>query len=204
MTNNRISLRAATVQDAPVLLAIYAPYVRDTAITFEYDVPGVEEFAGRISHTRETYPYLVAEDPDTGEVLGYAYAGPFGARRSYAWAVETSIYVRRDVRGRGTGRTLYAALERVLRAQGFVAMYARIAYPPDGVEDEFLTAASVAFHEHLGFHLAGTFHRCACKFGRWYDMVWMERSIAPRVPNQADPVPFPQMTDILPQLLRGE
>ncbi|MGI6535833.1 MAG: GNAT family N-acetyltransferase [Eggerthellaceae bacterium] len=204
MAKTPISLRAATAADAPRIRAIYEPYVRETAITFEYTVPDVREFADRISRTRETYPYLVAEDPGTGKMLGYAYAGPFSARRAYDWAVETSIYVRRDVRGKGTGRALYAALERVLRAQGFVAMYACIAYPPDGVEDVYLTGASVAFHEHLGFHVAGTFRRCACKFGRWYDMVWMERSIAPRVPQQPDAVPFPQMADALPRLLNGE
>lgn len=204
MAERGISLRVATAADAPQLAAIYAPYVRETAITFEYDVPSVREFAARICHTLEAYPYLVAQDPDTGEVLGYAYAGRFSARRAYDWAAETSIYVRRDARRRGTGRALYAALARVLRAQGVVALYACIAYPPDGADDEYLTAASAAFHKHLGFHVAGTFKRCACKFGRWYDMVWMEHPIAPRVPDPPDVVPFPQLADAVPRLLRGE
>lgn len=204
MAKNPPSLRAATVADASRIRAIYAPYVCKTAITFEYTIPDVREFADRISRTLETYPYLVADDPDTGEMLGYAYAGSFGARRAYDWAVETSIYVRRDVHGKGIGRALYAALERVLRAQGFVAMYACIAYPPDGVDDGYLTSASVAFHKHMGFQMVGLFRRCAYKFDRWYDMVWMERSIAPRAPQQPDVTPFPQMANALPRLLNVE
>ena len=90
-------IRVAREEDAAALLEIYAPYVLETAITFEYDVPSAEEFAGRIRHTLERYPYLVAED-ESGELLGYAYASPFHARPAYDWAVETSFYVRKTGR----------------------------------------------------------------------------------------------------------
>ena len=102
-------IRIATAEDAEALLAIYAPYVRDTAITFEYRVPSLEEFRRRIEATLEKYPYLALEDG--GEILGYAYAAPFKERAAYDWAVETTIYLRPDARGKGCGRTLYEALE---------------------------------------------------------------------------------------------
>ena len=104
-----VRLRVARVSDAAALLAIYAPYVRDTAITFEYDVPGEGEFAARIEHTLEKFPYLVAEA--NGEIVGYAYAGAFHPRAAYQWCVEMSVYVKRDARRMGIGKKLYAAME---------------------------------------------------------------------------------------------
>ena len=101
-----ITIRTAAVDDAAALLAIYAPYVEQTAITFEYEVPSLEEFQGRIAHTLRRYPYIVAVE--NGEILGYAYTGPFGERAAYSWSVETSIYLRQDVRGKGLGKRLYA------------------------------------------------------------------------------------------------
>ena len=115
MDDNALRIRTAHLSDAPALRAIYAPYVEKTAITFEYTVPDVEEFAARMRATLRRYPYLVAERG--GELVGYAYAGPFGTRAAYDWAVEMSIYLREDQRHQGTGRRLYAALEAVLRAQ---------------------------------------------------------------------------------------
>lgn len=168
-----IIIREATIEDARDLLAIYAPYVEDTAITYEYDVPSEEEFAQRIADTLRRYPYLVA--CDDGRIVGYAYAGTFKGRRAYDCSVETSIYIDRGCYGRGIGRLLYEALEARLMRQGITNMYACIAYT--GHEDEYLTNDSVRFHERMGFELCGTFHRCAVKFGRVYDMVWMEKFI---------------------------
>ena len=95
-------IRMAGLEDAAALLAIYAPYVRETAITFEYDVPSEKEFAGRIAHTLEKFPYLVAEND--GEIVGYAYAGAFHPRAAYQWCAEMSVYVKRDARRMGVGR----------------------------------------------------------------------------------------------------
>lgn len=176
----RISLRVATPDDAQALLDIYAPYVRETAITFEYDVPQAEEFAGRIRNTLRMYPYFVAQAG--GRIMGYAYAGPFHARAAYQWAAETAIYVRRDGRRMGIGRTLYDALEGALRAQGILNLNACIAYPRE--EDEYLTRDSVLFHQRLGYRLVGEFHECGYKFGRWYDMVWMEKHIGEHLSPQ--------------------
>lgn len=182
-----VIIRAARLEDAPALLAIYAPYVRDTAITFEYEVPSVEEFAARISHTLERYPYLVAELD--GKPVGYAYASAFKDRPAYDWAVETSIYVAQGHAGEGIGRAVHNALEACLRAQGILNMYACIAVP-DGEPDAYLDFNSRDFHAHLGYRLVGEFCRCGYKQGHWYNMVWMEHMIGEHLPEQPPVKPF--------------
>ena len=178
----QLIIRPARLEDAPYLAALYAPYVEQTAITFEYEAPGAEEFARRMEHTMERYPYLAAEL--SGELAGYAYAGPFHDRPAYNWAVETSIYVKQGCSGRGIGRRLHDALEAELKARGFLNMYACIAYPEE--EDEYLTRNSAQFHAHLGYRTAGEFWKCGYKFGRWYHMVWMEKWIGA---HEGAPVP---------------
>ena len=177
-----VTIRSAMQQDAEALLKIYAPYVKNTAITFEYDVPTVDEFTGRISNVMQKYPYLVAEI--SGEPVGYAYAGSFKERAAYDWAVETTVYVREDMKKHGIGRALYTALEEALAAQGILNLNACIAFPEN--EDEYLTGDSVKFHEKMGFETAGRFHKCGCKFGRWYDIVWMEKHIGTHEENPAE------------------
>lgn len=177
---SEVKLRVATVSDAAELLKIYAPYVTDTAITFEYDVPTLEDFEGRIAHTLEKYPYFVAEL--NGEIVGYAYASAFHPRAAYGWAAEMSIYVRRDMKRMGLGRTLYDALETALKAQGVLNLNACIACPD--VDDEYLTRNSISFHAHLGYSMVGEFHNCGYKFGRWYNMVWMEKMLGEHVDDQ--------------------
>ena len=170
---NDIVIRHATPADAHELVAIYAPYVRDTAVSFELEPPTVGEFAARIERTLARYPYLVAEVD--GKVAGYAYAGPFKERAAYAASVELSIYVNPVFSRKGVGRALYTALEQELAQRGVTNLYACVAYPP--VEDEYLTYGSVRFHERMGFEIVGRFHSCARKFDRLYDMVWMEKLI---------------------------
>ncbi len=186
-----ITIRTANLNDAAALLAIYAPYVEQTAITFEYEVPSLEEFRGRIAHTLRRYPYLVAEE--NGEILGYAYTGPFGERAAYSWAVETSIYLRQDVRGKGLGKRLYQALEDVSRAQHVQSLYACIAYPD--ADDAHLSGNSVAFHTHLGYTTVGRFPHCGYKFGTWYNMAWMEKTLGDHAVPPAAFVPFPELCE---------
>ena len=186
MENKDFTIRAARITDAAALLEIYAPYVTETAITFEYDVPSEAEFACRIEETLKTYPYILAEKE--GKVFGYAYASSFHSREAYQWSIETSVYVRKDVRRTGLGRVLYDALEKCLLRQGITNMNACIAYPIG--EDENLDKSSVEFHKKMGFRMVGRFEKCANKFGKWYDMVWMEKHIAPHVENPPYTVPF--------------
>ena len=160
--------------------------MRNTAITFEYEVPTVEEFRSRIRRTLSRYPYLVAEQ--AGRIVGYAYAGPFKERRAYDWAVETTVYVARDAKGRGYGRALYEALEKALALQHIINLNACIGYP--AVEDAYLTRNSAQYHAHMGYRLVGQFHRCGYKFGRWYDMVWMEKCLSAHPEEPLPVVPF--------------
>ena len=190
-----MNIRIATPADAESLLKIYAPYVTETAITFEYDVPSVSDFAQRIANTLLKYPYLVAQQDE--QILGYAYAGCFHARAAYDWAVETSIYVDRRSKGKGVGGRLYGALENALKGQGFLNMNACIAYPE--TEDEYLTKNSVEFHAHMGYRYVGRFRQCGYKFGRWYDMVWMEKHIGKHCGNQSAPKAFAEISETLKQ-----
>ncbi len=167
------TIRTAKPGDAEQLLNIYSYYVRNTAITFEYDVPSREEFTGRMTAALEKYPYLVLEEK--GRIRGYAYAGPFVGRAAYARSCEVTIYLDHGSTGRGYGRMLYEALEKELKGRRILNLYACIADPV--TEDEYLTHNSEQVHRHLGFTKVGTFHQCGYKFGRWYNMIWMEKII---------------------------
>ena len=185
-----VIIRTALPADAPALLAIYAPYVEKTAVTFEYEIPSVKEFTQRIRETLPRYPWLVAETGN--EVLGYAYAGVFKDRAAYIWSVETTVYIREDRRGEGIGRKLYTALEAQLARQHILNLYACIAVPRG--HDPFLTPDSIQFHEHMGYHLAGRFEQCGFKFERWYDMVWMEKMLGPHPNSPAEFLPYRDFT----------
>jgi phosphinothricin acetyltransferase len=175
-----VKIRVASVNDAGKLLEIYAPYVEQTAITFEYEVPSEFEFRQRIENVLRKYPYLVAEK--NSEIIGYAYASPFKERAAYDWAVETSIYVRMDLKRKGIGSLLYNALEDALRAQGILNVNACIAYTEN--ENEYLTNDSVRYHEKFGYKQVAHFHKCGYKNKCWYDMVWMEKFIGEHIENQ--------------------
>jgi phosphinothricin acetyltransferase len=155
------------------LVAIYAPYILKTAITYEYEIPTVAEFSRRIETYSVKYPYLVAELD--GIPVGYAYACPLGSRPAFDWAVETAIYIREDCKGLGIGKALYEKLEAILRSMGIRTMTAAVASVDH--EDPYLTNASIAFHLRMGFTPVGTFHHAGCKFGRWYDLTWLEKGI---------------------------
>ena len=185
------SIRAATPDDAGELLAIYTPYVTNTAISFECEAPGLSEFQKRIENTLKRYPYLLAERD--GEILGYAYTGPFVGRAAYAWAAETTIYLKEGKKKMGIGRALYEALEKVSRAQNILNLNACIGYPE--AEDEYLTGNSVQFHGHMGYRMVGEFHKCGYKFGRWYNMVWMEKLLGEHGENPKEVIPFPALAD---------
>ena len=169
-----ITLRSATPADAGQIREIYAPYVRETAITFEYEVPSVEEFTERIERTLEHYPYIVAESED-GNILGYAYAGAYYGRAAYSRSVEVSIYVQAGQHDAGIGRRLYEALEEELHSRGFLNLTACIAWSDE--PNRFLTHQSPIFHRHMGYEQCAHFHKIGFKFGRWFDIIWMEKML---------------------------
>lgn len=172
-----LELRRANVGDAERLLEIYAPYVEKTAITFEDKVPPIGEFQNRILKTLRIYPYLVALKD--GKIVGYAYASAFKERAAYDHSVELSIYVDANVRHQYVGRFLYDAIEDCLKKQGFLNLNACIAAPIG--EDPYLDDNSIRFHQ------------CGYKFGRWYDMVWMEKMLGEHTVPAPAIIPFAEM-----------
>ena len=188
-----IIIRVAREEDAPALLAIYAPYVEQTAITFAYQAPSLAEFTATLRQVQQKYPYLVAEQQ--GELLGYVYANTFHEREAYDWAVETSIYIRSDCRRTGLGRILYEALEAVLTEQHIINLNADIAFIR--TPDEHLTLDSVKFHTRMGYHMAGHFRQCGYKFSRWYDIVWMEKHLGEHPDHPAAVRWFPQVRTLI-------
>lgn len=185
-----INIRAANLSDAKELLEIYAPYVQKTAITFEYDAPSLAEFTARMEKTLQKYPFLVAEQK--GEIVGYAYAGAFVGRAAYDWAAEVTIYLKQNKRKMGLGKMLYHALEDICKAQHITNLNACIGYPQ--TEDEYLTKNSAGFHAHMGYRLVGEFYQCGYKFGRWYNMIWMEKIIGPHSVPPAVFIRFPELS----------
>lgn len=168
--------RLATTADAKRLLEIYAPYVTDTTVTFEYEVPTVSEFEQRISTTLKDYPYIVAETEE-GTVVGYAYAHRMRERKAYDWTVEGSIYVDSKARGLGVGKKLYSTLEKELVKQNVVNIAACVTEENQN---------SINFHEHLGYKQTGRFIDFGYKFNDWYDVVWLQK----RLGDPAHPAAF--------------
>ncbi len=191
MSNDTIVIRPAQVNDAKKLLDIYSPYILNTAVTFEYDVPSTEQFKERILSITQKYPYILAQCGD--EILGYAYASEFKSRAAYSCSAEVSIYVKQERRHMGTGKKLYTALENILRAQNICNLYACIASPK--TPDKYLDKNSINFHKAVGYSTVGEFHNCAYKFGIWYNMVFMEKFINNHSENRADLIPITE-TDI--------
>lgn len=175
-------IRVARLDDAPALAAIYAPYVLDTTITFEEVPPSAEEMAVRLTTTLKTLPWLVAVIE--GEVVGYAYAAPHRARAGYRWSVDTGIYIDSRCIGKGHGRALYEALLPILVQQRYTAAYAGVALPND---------ASVGLHEAMGFTPIGVYRGVGSKFGKWVDVGWWTRDLAPRTSPPEEPIPFPDL-----------
>ena len=156
-------IRHAHAGDVPAMLAIYAPLVRDTIISFEYEPPTVEEMAHRLHAIQRQYPWLVCERD--GQVAGYAYASSFRSRAAYQWTAEVTVYVHADHQRRGMARTLYLALFERLRVQGYRMAVAVITLPNPG---------SVALHEDLGFEPVGVFQNAGFKHGQWRDTGWWQ------------------------------
>ena len=161
-------IRIAYETDVVPMLDIYAPYVRETTITFEYEVPTANAFRERFAAVTRKLPWLCWEEQ--GQILGYAYASLPFERAAYAWCAEPSIYLRTDARGRGIGKRLYEALEAILSQMGYQVSFAIITG-----ENE----ASLAFHRAMGYEKCSELVKCGLKFGRWLDVYWLEKRLKP-------------------------
>lgn len=171
------TIRLATAQDAAQVLAIYAPIVRATVISFELDPPTVDEMGQRITGTLARLPWLVCEQ--RGEILGYAYANPQRAGAAYQWTVEVSVYVHIQHQRAGIGRAVYTALFQILALQGFCHAYAGIALP---------NPASVGVHAALGFQPVGVYRQSGYKLGAWHDVGWWYLALRPATSAPQPPV----------------
>jgi phosphinothricin acetyltransferase len=177
------NLRPATPADAPAVRRIYAPYVRETAVTFTTTVPSVGALETKLSKTLDTHPWLVCERD--GRVVGYTYAGSLRRRDAYQWTVELSVYVDDRAQREGVGRRLYEALLDLLTAQGYASAYGVVTLP---------NPASVAFHESFGFDRVGRFDDVGFKHGAWHDVGWWRLSLSdPAAPEP--PRAFPDLPD---------
>jgi phosphinothricin acetyltransferase len=186
-----VEIRLAGPADAPACREIYAPFVRDTAITFETELPSEAAFADRLVETRGERPWLVCEDD--GRILGYAYASRHRSRDAYRWAVESSVYVAEDARRRGVGRGLYESLFAVLEHQGYRTVYAGITVP---------NPPSTALHEALGFERVGTYEDVGYKHGEWHDVAWWGRSLRDDEGPPSTPTPVDSLDgDVLATVL---
>ena len=164
-----MKIRTATLDDAAAVAAIYAPVVQHTTISFETEPPDAAEMRARIEKTLACLPWLVAED-EAGAVCGYAYASKHRERAAYQWSVDTTVYVREGMRGRGVGRALYEKLLPLLAEQGYFQAFAGIALP---------NAGSVGLHEALGFEALGVYRNVGFKNGAWRDVGWWQKSLRP-------------------------
>lgn len=191
-----VKIRLATPDDADALLRIYAPYVLETGVTYEYEVPCMAEFRARIEGVLEKYPYLVAYEGN--RILGYAYAKALGERAAFSHSVETAIYLDREARGKGVGSLLYCQLERILKQQNVTNLYAAVSYREQ--EDETISHASPLFHLACGYCKTAHFHQCGYKFGRWYDLVWYEKYIARHDDEPSDFIPIGKLTHMFNEI----
>lgn len=159
-------IRIAKVEDAKEILEIYAPYILNTAVSFEQVVPVVEEFENRIADTIDLFPYLVYEQD--GEILGYAYAGKHGVRHAFLYSVNVSVYVSENQQGKGIGKILYEKLFEIIKEQGYYTAFSAIT-----AENE----KSIAMHKKFGFEQVGYFKNVGYKFDRWLDLVWLQKEL---------------------------
>jgi phosphinothricin acetyltransferase len=176
---SRERIRAATPEDAVDIREIYAPYVTDSVISFEVEVPSVDEVRSRVGEGSRTHPWLILERD--GVVVGYAYAAPHRSRAAYAWSADCSVYIRQGGHRKGAGRLLYTKLFSMLREQGVANVFAGISLPNE---------ASVGLHESMGFRPVGVYEGVGFKFGQWWSTGWWQLVLQrPSLPSPLGAVP---------------
>ena len=175
-------IRTVQLSDAEAILKVYAPFITDTCISFEYVVPSMEEFSQRIASISAEYPYIVLEE--AGEIVGYAYSHRYLERVAYSWDVEVTIYLAPKVQGKGLGVILYDALEKLMALQNIKNLYSCIT--GDNVH-------SIEMHRSMGYELIGTFPKAGFKHDRWLDVVWMAKAIGEK---ENAPLPFVPFAEV--------
>jgi L-amino acid N-acyltransferase YncA len=176
------SIRLARAEDASDILAIYAPYIQNTSICFDTEVPTLAEFQNRILHYLDKYPWLVMEID--GQIAGYAYGSSYRERKAYQWSAECSVYIHDNFKRKGLALALYTALLKILKAQGIMNVYAVINLPNN---------QSVAFHEKIGFNHFADYKNVGYKLGKWKTVGWWELQLNPYIDNPPEPFNFGNM-----------
>lgn len=164
---NNIIISDVTRKDTKSILDIYSWYILNSAVTFEYDTPEIDQFQKRIDKIQEKYPYIKAEIDN--KIIGFAYASALKERPAYNWACEVTIYLHKDYKHSGTGSYLYSKLFDILLKQNITNLYACVTLS---------NTESLNFHKKLGFNQAGVFSNCGYKFGKWHGVAWLEKVIA--------------------------
>lgn len=178
-------------EDISEVLEIYAPYVQNTPITFECDIPSLENFSDRVHHYTEQYPWIVAKDH--GKIVGYAYASTYRSREAYQWCCELSVYLRPQAQGMDLGRTLYSALMDLLTLQGYYTVYGVITLPNE---------ASLALHNQLDFSMDGIQENCGFKLGSWHNTAIMSKTLRDFEPPVSGPKSIHELsTDVINAIL---
>ncbi len=179
---NEFTIRLIESNDSHAVMEIYKPYVLSTAITFEYEVPDVEDFSNRIETTSKEFPWLVCLLDDI--IVGYAYATKHRYRTAYQWSPESTIYLSAEVHRKGIARILYETLFSILRLQGYVNVYAGVVIPNERSE---------GFHSALGFEEIGIFKKIGFKLGKWHDVRWFQLHLAEHSDNPSPPTPITEI-----------
>jgi phosphinothricin acetyltransferase len=175
-------IRIAIKDDAKGMLDIYGPFILNSGVTQETEVPSVEDFQKRVLSNLKERPWLVCEF--NKEISGYAYAGKLRDRKGYQWCTEPSVYVSERFYGFGVANALYTALFDILKLQGYVNAYAVITLPNE---------RSIAFHKKFGFEYLTTYPKIGYKLGQWHDVGWMQYEVNKYDNDPKDPIKF---TDI--------
>jgi L-amino acid N-acyltransferase YncA len=173
-TNKKV--RLATEADGASILEIYTPFITDTVITFECEVPTTMDFCTRLTNIQKQYPCLVCEI--NGNIVGYAYASQFNKRAAYDWSVDFSVYINSQYHGKKIGKALYFALFEILKLQGYYNAYAGVTLP---------NIKSESLHESFGFRAIGLYPKVGYKLGSWYDVKWYGLTIKEHIQAPAKP-----------------
>ncbi len=178
-----VSIRTIDKNDTQEVLEIYAYYILNTPITFDYHVPSTSEFIEKITTITRDYPWLVCVENE--KIIGYAYGSMHRAKTAYQWSPESTIYLANGTYRKGLGRVLYETLFSLLKLQGYVNVYAGVTVPNINSEE---------FHKALGFKEIGLFHKAGYKLGEWHDTKWFELHISE---HAHDPVPPKKLQEVI-------
>lgn len=177
-------IRLAKEEDCDSILHIYAPYIINTAITFECIVPTIIKFRERMENIQSYYPWLVCEIDNN--IVGYAYASRFREKEAYKWSVDFSVYIIPEYHRKNIGKALYFALSELLKLQGFYNAYAGVTLP---------NIKSESLHESFGFKAIGVYHNVGYKFDNWHDVKWYEVKIQEHIQQPLEPKPIEEITN---------